>query len=184
MSSNRHRVWESPVGEITVVVDPEGRLVGLYNEGQKHWPAPEMLGARDDSVGENVVSQLSEYFAGTRTEFDLELAPRGTAFQAEVWAALRGIGYGETMTYGELALAIGRPTASRAVGAATGRNPWSIIVPCHRLVGRDGALIGYAGGIEVKRRLLGMERGDDAPRDRRSRSVAPGRERSGSESTE
>ncbi|HHV20678.1 MAG TPA: methylated-DNA--[protein]-cysteine S-methyltransferase [Propionibacterium sp.] len=154
---NRHRVWHSPVGEITIVIDADGRLVGVYNAGQNHWPPPELLGERDDSVGHEVVAQLTEYFAGKRTDFQLELAPRGTAFQAEVWAALRGIGYGETMTYGELARAIGRPTASRAVGAATGRNPWSIIVPCHRLVGRDGALIGYAGGIEVKRRLLAIE---------------------------
>lgn len=159
MSSNRHRVWASPVGDITVVVDPDGRLAGVYLAGQKHWPGPDFLGDRDDSVGGAAVGQLAEYFAGERTRFDLELAPRGTAFQAEVWAALREIGYGETTTYGELARSIGRPSASRAVGAATGRNPWSIIVPCHRLVGRNGGLTGYAGGLEVKERLLAMERG-------------------------
>lgn len=159
MTQHRHRVWNSPVGELTLVVDPEQRLAGVYLAGQKHWPGPEVLGVRDDTVAADAVRQLSEYFAGQRTEFDLELAPRGTAFQAAVWAALRGIGYGETTTYGELARRLGRPTASRAVGAATGRNPWSIVVPCHRLVGRSGALTGYAGGLVVKERLLALELG-------------------------
>lgn len=154
---NRHRVWASPVGELTLVVDPHERLAGVYLTGQRHWPGPEVLGVRDDTVGADVVRQLGEYFAGRRTEFELELTPRGTAFQAEVWAALRGIGFGETTTYGELARRIGRPTASRAVGAATGRNPWSIVVPCHRLVGHNGAMTGYAGGLPVKERLLAME---------------------------
>lgn len=154
---NRYRVWDSPVGELTLVVDPQERLAGVYLAGQKHWPQPEFLGVRDDAVAGNAVQQLMEYFQGRRTGFDLELAPRGTAFQAEVWDALRGIGYGETTTYGEIARRLGRPTASRAVGAATGRNPWSIVVPCHRLVGRSGALTGYAGGLPVKERLLAME---------------------------
>ncbi|MDO5498196.1 MAG: methylated-DNA--[protein]-cysteine S-methyltransferase [Propionibacteriaceae bacterium] len=159
---NRHRVWKSPVGELTVVIDPQGRLAGVYLEGQKHWPAPEVLGERDDSAGADVVAQLADYFAGRRVAFDIEFAPRGTEFQESVWAALRAIPYGRTSSYGELAEMIGRPAASRAVGAATGRNPWSIVVPCHRLVGRGGALTGYAGGIAVKERLLAMERGQAA----------------------
>lgn len=156
---NRHRVWNSPVGELTIVVTPEERLAGVYLTGQKHWPHPDILGVRDDTIAADVVRQLTEYFAGGRTEFDVALAPRGTTFQAQVWASLRQIRYGETATYGELARLIGRPTASRAVGAATGRNPWSIIVPCHRLVGHKGAMTGYAGGIGVKHRLLALEYG-------------------------
>ena len=158
-STFRHRRWESPIGVYLLVVDEEGRLAGVYRDGQRHLPDDAALGERDDTVAEEVVEQLAEYFAGERREFDLELAPRGTEFQREVWAALRAIAYGETTTYGELARLIGRPQASRAVGAATGRNPWSIIVPCHRLVGGNGSLTGYAGGLEAKEFLLELESG-------------------------
>ncbi|MDO5683182.1 MAG: methylated-DNA--[protein]-cysteine S-methyltransferase [Propionibacteriaceae bacterium] len=155
----RHRRWRSPVGTYLLVIDDEGRLAGVYRDGQRHLPAEAGIGPRDDSVAAEVVQQLTEYFAGTRRHFDLELTPRGTDFQREVWAALRGIGYGETTTYGELAQLIGRPKASRAVGAATGRNPWSIVVPCHRLVGHNGSLTGYAGGLAAKEYLLELESG-------------------------
>jgi methylated-DNA-[protein]-cysteine S-methyltransferase len=104
-------------------------------------------------------AQLAEYFAGTRRTFDLPLAPRGTGFQRIVWHALAKIPYGETRSYGELARAIGRPAASRAVGAANGKNPLSIVVPCHRVVGASGELTGYAGGVATKRWLLDHEAG-------------------------
>ena len=102
--------------------------------------------------------QLVEYFDGTRRDFDLPLAPHGTAFQCRVWEALRRISYGETISYGELARRIGKPTASRAVGAANGRNPLAIVVPCHRVIGADGTLTGYGGGLPVKQALLSLER--------------------------
>ena len=105
-----------------------------------------------------VRAQLAEYFAGERTRFDLELAPAGTPFQLEVWEALRRIPYGGTRSYGELAAELGRPGSARAVGAANARNPISIVVPCHRVVGSAGALTGYAGGVEAKRALLDLER--------------------------
>ena len=102
--------------------------------------------------------QLVEYFDGTRRDFDLPLAPDGTVFQCQVWEELRRISYGETISYGELARRIGKPTASRAVGAANGRNPLAIVVPCHRVIGTNGTLIGYGGGLPVKQALLDLER--------------------------
>ena len=102
--------------------------------------------------------QLQEYFAGCRREFSLPLAPRGTEFQRQVWYALEGIPYGETRTYGEIARAIGKPKACRAVGMANHRNPLSILVPCHRVVGADGSLTGYGGGLEAKQFLLELEK--------------------------
>ena len=108
-----------------------------------------------------MISQLGEYFAGERTRFDLALAPAGTRFQRAVWAALRTIPYGETRTYTEQAVAVGRPSAVRAVGAANGRNPIAIVVPCHRVVGADGSLTGFGGGIDRKRWLLAHERQDE-----------------------
>lgn len=155
---NRHRVWDSPVGELTLVVDGDGRLAGVYLPGQRHLPSRAFLGERDDAVAEDAVTQLQEYFAGSWRTFTVELSRRGTDFQQQVWAALRNICYGATSTYGELAESLGRPGAARAVGAATGRNPWSIIVPCHRLLARNGSLHGYAGGLPAKEWLLGHER--------------------------
>ncbi len=112
---------------------------------------------RDAEAAADAVEQLSAYFTGTRLEFDLPLAPRGTAFQREVWKTLREIPPGETQSYGDVARAIGRPGASRAVGAANGRNPIAIVVPCHRVIGANGQLTGYASGIERKRWLLDHE---------------------------
>ena len=103
--------------------------------------------------------QLQEYFEGTRRSFDLRLAPEGTAFQRRVWEELRRIPYGETISYRELAGRIGQPTAMRAVGLANGRNPIAVVVPCHRVIGADGSLTGYGGGLDRKRYLLGLERG-------------------------
>ena len=147
---------DSPIGPLTLV-GADGALAGLYMAEQRY--APESYGERDDGAFPDAVAQLTEYFAGTRTAFDLELAPRGTPFQQRVWAALREVPYGETTTYGELAASIGRPAASRAVGHANGHNPISIVVPCHRVVGSSGSLTGYGGGLPRKRFLLALEAG-------------------------
>ncbi|MGC4940889.1 methylated-DNA--[protein]-cysteine S-methyltransferase [Kribbella sp. DT2] len=156
-----YAVLESPIGDLTLVATPDDELVGLYMEQQRHRPAMETFGARDDSILPKVAHQLTEYFAGERTTFDVPLAPVGTPFQQEVWTALLDIPYGTTTTYGELALTMGKPlTASRAVGLANGKNPISIIVPCHRVIGSTGSLTGYGGGLPRKQQLLDLERGD------------------------
>lgn len=116
-----------------------------------------LLARRDVEGAAPVLAQLAEYFAGDRQTFDLTLTPRGTAFQRQVWEALRPIPYAVTTSYGAIAASIGRPTASRAVGAANGQNPIAIVVPCHRVVGSTGALTGYGGGMERKRWLLDHE---------------------------
>jgi len=152
-----HAVMDSPVGRLTLV-GGGGKLAGLYMTEQRHRPAEDHFGDRDDTLFPDVVGQLAEYFAGERTEFTVPLAPRGTPFQHLVWDALRAVPYGETVTYGELAERIGRPSAARAVGHANGHNPISIIVPCHRVVGAAGALTGYGGGLPRKRFLLAHER--------------------------
>lgn len=108
-------------------------------------------------AAQDVTDQLSEYFSGARAEFDIPLAPRGTPFQKLVWQELRQIPYGQTRTYGEIAAAIGKPRAARAVGMACNRNPIWLLIPCHRVVGRNGALTGYAGGLDMKRKLLELE---------------------------
>lgn len=108
-------------------------------------------------AAQDVTDQLSEYFSGTRTEFDIPLAPRGTPFQKLVWQELRRIPYGQTRTYAEIATAIGKPGAARAVGMACNRNPLWIVIPCHRVVGKNGSLTGYAGGLDLKRFLLELE---------------------------
>ena len=152
-----HTVVESPVGPLTVV-EQDGALAGLYMADQRHLPAAEALGPREDDVLPEAGEQLVAYFAGELEHFDVPLHTRGTPFQRTVWAALREVPYGGTCTYAELAAAIGRPTAVRAVGAANGRNPVCIVVPCHRVVGSGGSLTGYAGGLERKQLLLDLER--------------------------
>ncbi|MGH3673903.1 MAG: methylated-DNA--[protein]-cysteine S-methyltransferase [Pseudonocardiaceae bacterium] len=149
---------DSPIGPLTLVA-VHGALAGLYMNRHRHQPATETFGERDPAPFATVTSQLEEYFAGRRTEFDLPLAPAGTPFQHTVWAALREIPYGQTESYGHLAERIGRPGAARAVGLANGRNPVSIIVPCHRVVGATGALTGYGGGLDRKQQLLDFEQG-------------------------
>lgn len=151
-----HTVVDSPIGELTLVAE-DGVLTGVYMPRQRHLPAPETFGERDERPFDAAAAQLREYFAGERTGFDLPLTMRGTPFQRIVWTALRDIPYGETMSYGELAQRIGRPTAARAVGLANGKNPISIIVPCHRVIGSTGSLIGYGGGLDRKRWLLAHE---------------------------
>ena len=151
-----HTVVESPVGPLTLVRSPEG-LCGLYMHLQRHLPGSDRFGPRVDTGFAAVTAQLGEYFAGERTEFTVPLAPTGTEFQRRVWSALRTIPYGETRTYLQLAEQLGNPAAIRAVAAANGRNPIGIVVPCHRVIGSDGALTGYAGGLERKRFLLALE---------------------------
>jgi len=146
----------SPIGPISLAGDGE-HLSGAYMTDHKR--APLLDGAtRDDEAFPAVVRQLSEWFDGGRTSFDLELAPVGTPFQAEVWEALVGIPFGETIGYGELAAKVGRPGAARAIGHAVARNPIGIIVPCHRVVGAKGLLTGFAAGVDKKRWLLDHER--------------------------
>lgn len=151
-------IIDSPIGPLTLVRDDAG-ITGVYMP--EHRPAPDeaRFGERDDAAFADAVQQLGEYWAGERTAFELPLAPSGSGFQLRVWEALRSIPHGETRTYGWIAEQIGQPTAVRAVGLANGRNPLSILVPCHRVVGASGALTGYAGGVERKRFLLDHEAG-------------------------
>lgn len=152
-----HTQVDSPIGALTLVAR-DGALSGLYMSVHRHRPPLESFGPQDDEPFTEVAEQLAEYFTGTRHDFDVPLVLTGTEFQRTVWAALRDIPYGETISYGQLADRIGRPTASRAVGLANGKNPISIIVPCHRVVGSAGDLTGYGGGLDRKRHLLDFER--------------------------
>jgi methylated-DNA-[protein]-cysteine S-methyltransferase len=148
----------SPIGELTLVGDGES-LTGVYMTEHRHRPPLPDGARRDPAAFAGAREQLGEYFAGERTSFDLPLRMDGTEFQREVWDALLDIAYGETESYGELAQRIGRPDAVRAVGLANGRNPISIVVPCHRVIGASGSLTGYGGGLERKRFLLELEAG-------------------------
>ena len=148
----------TPQGTL-VAVARDAALTGLYFENQKYFP-PLDPSWREEPRWEPLAEcarQVHEYFEGSRTVFDLPLAPEGTGFQRRVWKEIARIPYGETVTYSELATRAGAPGSARAAGAATGRNPISIVVPCHRVVGADGSLTGYAGGLERKTRLLEME---------------------------
>ncbi|MBQ0825573.1 methylated-DNA--[protein]-cysteine S-methyltransferase [Streptomyces tagetis] len=152
----QHTVTDSPCGPLTLVAE-DGVLCGLYMSDQRHRPPEESFGTPDDAPFAEAKRQLAAYFAGELREFTLELRLRGTAFQRSVWERLRAIPYGETRTYGQLAADLGAPTASRAVGLANGRNPVGIVIPCHRVVGANGALTGYGGGLPRKRHLLALE---------------------------
>jgi methylated-DNA-[protein]-cysteine S-methyltransferase len=152
----RYSTLTTPIGELLLTADDDGALTGV-NLPDRH---PDPAGwERDDELLADARRQLTEYFAGERTTFDLPLRPAGAPFQLRVWEALLRIPYGETASYGELARALGHPTAARAVGAANGRNPIAIVVPCHRVIGANGSLTGYAGGLECKRALLDLEVG-------------------------
>ena len=153
-----HTVIDSPYGPLTLVAN-DGILCGLYMTEQRHRPPEESFGLRDETLFAEAEDQLEAYFAGDLKEFTLELHLHGTPFQRTVWDQLREIPYGETRSYGELAAVLGNPSASRAVGLANGKNPIGIIVPCHRVVGANGSLTGYGGGLDRKRRLLDFERG-------------------------
>lgn len=141
----------SPLGELLLTAE-EGALTGVWFEGQR-----QPCGERDDAALAEARRQLQAWFEGRIRVFDLALAPQGTPFQLQVWDEIRRIPFGSTRSYGEVACRLGRPGASRAVGGATGRNPLSIVVPCHRVVGAGGSLTGYGGGLERKRFLLELE---------------------------
>src|SRR6266567_9039683 len=155
-----HAVIDSPIGPLTLIAQ-DGRLAGVHMEVTRYEPDAAALGAAVPSESEPVLDaaagQLGAYFSGELTSFDLPLTLGGTEFQRAVWAGLRAIGYRETISYSELARRIGQPSATRAVGLANGRNPVAIVVPCHRVIGADGSLTGYGGGMERKRFLLGLE---------------------------
>lgn len=158
MDDLNYTTMPSPLGEVLIAADARGLRRIVFQEGTRrveppaHWRRSD-----DDEVLKRAVRQLREYFDGKRRSFELPLAPEGTPFQQEVWRALCEVPWGETRSYGDLAMAIGRPTATRAVGAANGRNPLPIVIPCHRVIGASGRLTGYAGGIHLKEGLLQLE---------------------------
>ena len=147
----RIAIYHSPVGDLQLEYE-NGAVTAL-----KTVKADVQSDGAPDALAETVFSQLDEYFAGTRTAFDFPCAPQGTPFQRKVWAALREIPYGETRSYKQIAEAIGKPKACRAVGMANNRNPIIIVIPCHRVIGADGSLTGYGGGLKMKRALLDLE---------------------------
>ncbi|MCA1221117.1 methylated-DNA--[protein]-cysteine S-methyltransferase [Streptomyces sp. 8L] len=162
---HRHTLMDSPLGPLTLVAT-DGALSGVYMVSHRHMPPAETFGARSDRPFAAVVEQLEAYFRGELRDFDLPVHLAGTDFQRRVWSELTRIPYGQTRSYGQLAAALGQPGASRAVGLANGRNPVSIVVPCHRVVGSTGSLTGYGGGLANKQRLLALESGHaDAPAD-------------------
>jgi methylated-DNA-[protein]-cysteine S-methyltransferase len=157
-SGLHHTTLATPIGELLLLGDRHG-LHGLYMQD-----GPRPIGVArewepDVAPFADAISQLDEYFAAKRVSFELPLVMHGTPFERRVWGALQGIPYGTTVSYGEIARAIGHPSASRAVGLANGRNPISVIVPCHRVIGADGGLTGYGGGLSRKRILLELESG-------------------------
>lgn len=157
----RHAVMDSPVGQLRIVASGHG-IAGIYMENHAHPLAPEVLGellaaVEDDPFIAQCAAELAEYFAGTRTSFGVPCDALGTAFQQRVWAQLARIPFGESRSYGQLALELGDEKLTRAVGTANGRNPIAIVVPCHRVIGADGALTGYAGGLGAKEFLLRHE---------------------------
>lgn len=148
----------SPIGPLRLAADESGlRRIDLPGSFQTHAPPPQWQ--RAEARLDTVAEQLRAYFEGTLQLFDLPLAPRGTAFQQRVWSGLREIPYGETISYADLAVRIGSPQACRAVGLANGANPIPIVIPCHRVIGRNGSLVGYGGGLAIKQWLLALEQG-------------------------
>ena len=154
--STRYTILASPIGKILLTATPRG-VSGLWMMGQKHCCVIHADWQENSHAFTAANHQLTEYFAGTRRSFDLPLDAAGTHFQQEAWAALQQIPYGQTRTYQQQAAVIGRPAAMRAVGTANGRNPISIIVPCHRVIGANGSLTGYGGGLDAKQWLLAHE---------------------------
>jgi methylated-DNA-[protein]-cysteine S-methyltransferase len=155
---------DSPVGRLRLIAS-DAALVGIwFEQGRDAARGASGLVPGSNAVIERTRAQLDEYFAGTRREFDLPLEPRGTEFQRRVWQRLMRIGYGDTTSYGELARALGNPRSSRAVGLANGANPIPIVIPCHRVIGADGTLTGFGGGLAIKAQLLELERGATQPR--------------------
>jgi methylated-DNA-[protein]-cysteine S-methyltransferase len=156
-TKTRFSTFDSPVGELLATLDASDRLTGLRFNSQELASAPSPVWVRDDEALGAVREQLASYFAGELLAFDLPLELDGSPFQREVWGALREIPYGETASYAEVAEAVGRPSAARAVGNANGSNPVAIIVPCHRVIAAGGKLGGYGGGLDRKRLLLELE---------------------------
>jgi methylated-DNA-[protein]-cysteine S-methyltransferase len=152
-----HTTIESPLGDLTAVAR-SGAMVGLYFPHHWYRPAPSAFGAQADHGFDDLRQQLEEYFEGERRQFSIRLRPNGDQRQRRVWDLVRQVGYGETSTYGQLAGELGDGTTPQEVGAAIGRNPLSILVPCHRVVGSSGRLTGYAGGLRRKQFLLDLER--------------------------
>lgn len=160
MKTRSFHLLPSPVGTLKLVASDAGLSAILWeNDRAGRVPLGQLQPDDHHPVILSAARQLTEYFAGNRESFDLPLAPEGTVFQQEVWAALRTIPFGETRTYADIARQIGRPKAVRAVGAANGRNPISIITPCHRVIGSNGELTGFAGGLKTKEFLLNFEFG-------------------------
>ena len=157
-SINSYSIIKSPINEIMLVAD-DSALIGVYFVGRDHLPATSKQWKHNAQhpVLQQAARQLQEYFAGKRTEFSLPLRLAGTDFQQSVWREIALLPYGETISYSELAKRAGAPRAIRAAGTATGRNPVAIIIPCHRVVGKNGTLGGFGGGLERKRHLLGLE---------------------------
>ena len=159
------KTMASPVGVLTLIASDAGLSAVLWqNDDPKRVRVGDLVAAPEHPVLIQAERELSEYFAGKRASFCVPLDATGTPFQKKAWAALLTIPYGETRSYGALARQLGNPKASRAVGAANGRNPLSIIVPCHRAIGADGALTGFAGGLDAKRYLLALEAGNTSAR--------------------
>lgn len=157
--TKRWTTMTTPIGELTVLANPEG-VCGVFMEEHRHRPAEDPDAQYDPGALAPIVAQLHEYFTGARRAFDVPVAfETGTVFQRRVWAALRTVPFGRTTSYGRVAAQLGAPGAARAVGLANGRNPVSVIVPCHRVVGASGSLTGYGGGVERKRWLLEHESG-------------------------
>jgi methylated-DNA-[protein]-cysteine S-methyltransferase len=154
--SRAHTVVDSPIGPLTAVRE-DGVLVSVLFDLPGHTVDPARLGAWDDAALADVRTQLDEYFAGDRTAFELELRPVGNDLQRGVWDLMTRIPYGGTRSYGDLARDLGDRTLAQAVGTACGRNPLPVVIPCHRVVGADGALVGFGGGLDRKRFLLDLE---------------------------
>lgn len=155
--TTHYAITDSPIGELLVLGNDE-KVHGLLMNGDGAFDERKLSLTQDQQAFSDTINQLGEYFAGERDEFDLPLEPEGTEFQRAVWKALAEIPYGETRSYGQIAAEVGRPKAARAVGMANNRNPIAVIVPCHRVIGAGGSLVGYAGGLERKTWLLDHER--------------------------
>ncbi len=151
--------YSSPIGPLTLAADAQGLRHVMFPQGSRCFEAPEHWQSNAQHFTA-VMAQLDEYFAGTRTSFNVKLSPQGTDFQRSVWLALLQVEYAKTTSYGDVARIIGKPKASRAVGAANGANPIPIIIPCHRIIGASGKLTGFGGGLPTKQWLLAHERGE------------------------
>lgn len=154
----RHARLVTPIGTLLVAEDNDG-LVAIHFENGRRRRRVDPAWREVNAAQIGIAGQLREYFDGKRWRFDVRLSPQGTPFQRRVWTAVAGIPFGQTRSYGSIAAEIGEPNAVRAVGAANGQNPWPIVVPCHRVIGSDGSLTGYGGGLPIKRALLDFERG-------------------------